>query len=282
MDAMSRTGMDVESTLEAAPASGSAKSLVKGIALVDLVAASATPPRLVDLVERSGLTRPTAIRLLDVLCRADLLRNRTDGTYALGPRVAAWGHAFLGAIDLPGAAEVLLEELVALSGETCYIGVMDRASVLYVAAVHSPHAVRPAARVGSHMPLHSTGIGKVLLSGRTPEERRRLLPEVLEPRTPNTITDWERLDAHLEQVREVGFAIDDIENEEGVRCVAAPIRDHTGAVVAALSVSAPSYRFSHDDVERLSGDVLRITAEISTRLGHVAPTERDGSGNHDD
>jgi DNA-binding IclR family transcriptional regulator len=283
MDSMSRTEMDLESNSEpSSRASGSAKSLVKGIALVDLVAAAESPPRLVDLVGLSGLTRPTAIRLLDVLCRSDLLSVRSDGTYALGPRVAGWGHAFLETLDLPRAAEDLIQELVTISGETCYLGVLDRSSVLYVAAAHSPHAIRPAARVGSRMPLHSTGIGKVLLSALTSGQRRELLPPALERRTPNTITEWEALDAHLDRVREDGFAIDDIENEEGVRCVAAPIHDHTGTVVAALSVSAPAYRFSHEDVERLSHDALRITAQISARLGYVAPTDGGGSGEGDD
>jgi DNA-binding IclR family transcriptional regulator len=271
MDAMSSSRMDPESISSAASASGSAKSLVKGLALVDLVAGAAQPPRLVELVEGTGLPRPTAIRLLDVLCRTEVLRARPDGTYSLGPRVAGWGQAFLDSIDLPDAAEDLVEELVGISGETCYIGVLDHRSVLYIAAVHGPHAIRPAARVGSRMPLHSTGIGKVLLSPRSPEQRRQLLPEVLERRTANTITDLDELDRHLDEVRDAGYAIDEVENEDGVRCVAAPIHDHSGDVVAALSVSAPAYRFSTEDVGRLKHDVLRLTGQISSRLGYLPP-----------
>jgi IclR family acetate operon transcriptional repressor len=247
------------------------------LALIDLVAATGTPLRLVDIVERSGLTRPTAIRLIDALCRAEVLRARPDGTYGLGPRVAGWGQAFLDGIDLPDAARDLIAELVALSGETCYLGVMDQGSVLYIAAEHSPHAIRPAAQVGSRMPLHSTGIGKALLSALTHAERRDLLPPMLERRTPNTITDFDELDLHLDAVAAAGYAIDEVENEDGVRCVAAPIRDHTGAVIAALSVSAPAYRFSTDDVARLAGAVLRITGQISARMGYVATTSGDAS-----
>lgn len=262
---MSKPGMDVASN---STATGSAKSLVKGIALVDLVADSEEPLRLVDLVERSGIPRATAVRLLDVLCRADILRSETDSRYGLGPRVAGWGQAFLERIDLQHHASDLIEELVELSGETCFVGVLDRRTVLYIAAVNSPHAIRPAARVGSRMPLHSTGIGKVLLAEHTPTERADLLDEPLERRTPNTITDRSDLLAHLDLVRERGFAIDEIENEEGVRCVAAPIHDHSGAVAAALSVSAPAYRFTIDDLDRLAPDVLRITDQISRRLGY--------------
>lgn len=256
-------------------ASGSAKSLVKGLALVDAVATSPAPPRLVDLVERTGLPRPTALRLLEVLCRADVLRLEPQGTYALGPRVVGWGQAFLDRIDLQRHASDLIEELVEISGETCFLGVLDQNTVLYIAAVHSPHAIRPAARIGSRMPLHSTGIGKALVAWASPERRAALLAGPLERRTPNTITDLSALDEHLAQVRVRGYAVDEIENEEGVRCVAAPIRDHTGATVAALSVSAPAYRFSEDDLTRLAPDVLRIATGISERLGHTQRKDSD-------
>lgn len=266
---MSNLDLDVPSS---AKASGSAKSLVKGIALVDLVATSESPPRLVELVQRSGLPRPTALRLLDVLCRADVLRLEPPGTYTLGPRVVGWGQSFLDRLDLQRHASDLIEELVAISGETCFLGVLDRDTVLYIAAVHSPHPIRPAAGVGFRMPLHSTGIGKVLLAWAEEGERAALLTEPLERRTPNTITDPATLNEHLEQVRIRGYAVDEVENEDGVRCVAAPIRDHNGATAAALSVSAPAYRFSVDDLFRLVPDVLRIASVISERLGHTAPT----------
>ncbi|MGH3357888.1 MAG: IclR family transcriptional regulator [Nocardioidaceae bacterium] len=271
---MSNVNLDAVSSSKA---SGSAKSLVKGIALVDLVATSDAAPRLVDLVECSGLPRPTALRLLDVLCRADVLRVEAQGTYTLGPRVVGWGQSFLNRVDLQRHASDLVEELVAVSGETCFLGVLDRNTVLYIGAVHSPHAIRPAARVGSRMPLHSTGIGKALLAWSDEAERDSLLPEPLERRTPNTITNRAALSEHLDGVRTRGYAIDEIENEDGVRCVAAPIRDHTGTTVAALSVSAPAYRFSADDLARLAPELVRVTDRISQRLGHVLDPATDGT-----
>lgn len=278
---------DSRSGLDSAKASGSAKSLAKGLTLIELLAEASGPLRMVDLVDRSGIPRPTAIRLIEVLCRAEVVRASPDGTYRLGPRTAAWGHAFLNSIDLPGAAADLIEELVGISGETCYVGVLDERSVLYIAAAHSPHAIRPAARVGSRMPLHCTGIGKVLLSACTDEERTRLLPESLERRTPNTIVERDKLDAHLRSVSEQGYATDEIENEDGVRCVAAPIKDHTGAVVAAISISAPAYRFTHADLERLKHVAVDIARQISSRLGHadqdeLAPASAPEEGETDD
>jgi IclR family acetate operon transcriptional repressor len=271
MDAVSKSELDSASTSTA----GSSKALVKGLMLVDLVADSDRPLRLVDLVEASRLPRPTALRLLDVLCRAEVLRANADGRYTLGPRVAAWGQSFLDRLDLRSQAVDLMEELVEISGETCFLGVVDRRQVLYLAAVNSPQPVRPAARPGFRNPLHCTGIGKVLLSGMSDAEVRELLVGPLERRTENTLTQPDDVLAQIAVVRERGYATDDIENEEGVRCVAAPVRDHTGAVVAGISVSAPAYRFTTGDVHRLAPDVLRVTAELSRRLGAPGAPELD-------
>ncbi|GAB3196186.1 IclR family transcriptional regulator [Geodermatophilus arenarius] len=270
MDPVPKAELDTAST----SAAGSAKALVKGLWLVEHVADSDRPLRLVDLVEASGLPRPTALRLLDVLCRAEVLRVDGQGAYTLGPRVAAWGQSFLDRLDLRSQAAELMEELVEISGETCFLGVLDGRQVLYVAAVNSPKPVRPAARPGSRNPLHCTGIGKVLLAGRDDDQVLALLTDPLERRTENTLTEVAAVLAHVRGIRERGYATDEIENEEGVRCVAAPVRDHTGAVVAGLSVSAPAYRFTSDDVQRLAPDVLRVTTELSRRLG--APLPGDG------
>lgn len=254
--------------LDATSSSGSAKALVKGIALVELVVAATAPMRQSDLVGASGLPRGTAVRLLDVLCEQDILRLNAGGRYELGPRVATWGQAFLRGLDLDRIAFDLLEHLVELSDETCFLGVRDRTSILYLAAVNSPQPVRPAARIGSRNPLHSTGIGKTLLAFGTREVLEQVLAGPLPARTANTITDPEALRADLQRIRDRGFAIDDVENEEGVRCVAAPVRDHLGETVAAISVSAPAYRFSLEDVIELAPSVVATADEISRRLGH--------------
>jgi DNA-binding IclR family transcriptional regulator len=256
--------MDTTSNLTV---SGSAKSLTKGLSLVDIVANSEKPLRLTDLVQSTGLPRPTAVRLLDVLCQADVLQIDPDGVYMLGPRVAGWGQAFLDRLDVRRYAAEFIEQLVEISGETCFLGVLDGNSVLYIAAENSPQAVRPAARVGSRNPLHCTAIGKALMAARSAEERAALLTEPLVRRTPNTIVDRAVLDEQLAIVQERGYSVDEVENEEGVRCVAAPVRDHRGATVAAISVSAPAYRFSTADLTRLAPKVVHAAAELSTRLG---------------
>ncbi|MFD1713360.1 IclR family transcriptional regulator [Amnibacterium flavum] len=262
---MSETNMDLSSI------SGSAKGLVKGIAIVDLLAASPRPLRLTDIAASTGLPHATAVRLIDVLVELDIVRVEARGLYELGPRVAGWGQAFLNTLDISRLAFDIIEDLVDETNETSFLGVLDRNTVLYVAAVSSPQPVRPAARIGSRNPLHCTGIGKTLLAYSSPERRESLLQGDLVRRTENTITDRDALSIELDAIRDRGYAIDEIENEEGVRCVAAPVRDHLGQVVAAISVSAPAYRFTRDHVDRFAPRVVAAAMELSARVGYRGP-----------
>ncbi len=251
-------------------ATGSAKALVKGLALVDLVAGADRPVRVARLVDESGLPRATALRLLDALVEHRVLRLDEAG-YAPGPQLAVWGQRYLDGLDLRDHADDLMRALAEQTRETCYLGVRDGRQVLYVAKADSPQAIRPAARVGSRNPLHSTGLGKALLAFGPADGVEQYAAAPMERKTPNTITDPAALAAELERIRGRGWSIDDIENEDGVRCVAAPVRDHAGKVVAALSVVAPAYRFALEDLSRLAPQVLGATAELSRRLGYAAP-----------
>ncbi len=249
-------------------ASGGAKALVKGIAIVDAIAAAQRPPELADLLDASGLPRATALRLIEVLLDHGLLR-RDDRTYALGPQLAVWGQRYLDALDVRAQAADLMRALAEETRETCYLGVRDGRRVLYVAKADSPQAVRPAAEVGTRNPLHSTGIGKALLAFAPHDEAVAYAHgRPLEGKTPNTIVEPERLLAEMQRTRERGYAIDDVENEDGVRCVAAPVLDHAGQVVAAMSVSAPAYRFALEDLPRIAPGVQAAALELSVRIGY--------------
>jgi DNA-binding IclR family transcriptional regulator len=248
-------------------ASGTAKALVKGLALVDVMSAADGPVRLGELVTASGLPRPTVLRLLEVLLEERVVQA-ADGAYALGPRLAVWGQRYLDGLDVRAHAEAPMRELADATRETCYLGVRDERSVLYIAKADSPQAVRPAARVGTRNPLHSTGIGKTLLAFGAPDEALAYANGPLEAKTPNTIVDADRLSAEIDATRARGYAIDNVENEDGVRCVAAPIRNHAGEVVAALSVSAPAYRFGLEDLPALAPKVLAAALEISSHIGY--------------
>lgn len=269
MDTVSKLGTHRadRTPVGAAEATGSAKALVKGLLLVDVIAEADHPVRLPDLVAASGLPRTTVLRLLETLCDHSVLSVDSDGRYRLGSQLAAWGQRYLDGLDLREAALDVMQDLAAETDETCFLGVREGLEVRYIAKVGGTHAVRLAAQVGGRMPLYSTGIGKSLLAFAEEEVITALLAQPLVARTPNTTTDPARLAGELKRIRDQGFSTDDCENEEGVRCVAVPIRHVSGRVVAALSVSAPAYRFDLDRVVALAPRLQSRAAVISTRLG---------------
>ena len=168
-----------------------------------------------------------------------------------------------------------MAELSQLSNETCHLGVRDGDCVLYIDKVESPHSLRMVSRVGGTNPLHCTGIGKAILAWLPPDELDEYCSRPLERRTANTIVAPEILRAELQRTRDRGYAVDDIENEIGVRCVGAPIFDHDGDLVGAVSLAGPTLRMTWERVEQLTAPVIEAAREISARLGfglrEVAP-----------
>jgi DNA-binding IclR family transcriptional regulator len=126
-------------------------------------------------------------------------------------------------------------------------------------------------RVGHTMPAHSTGVGKAILAFLSVEELEAALPKRLGQRTESTITDKDVLREHLATVRARGYSTDNVENEEGIRCVGAPVFDHTGAVSAAISIAGPANRVTSERFAELGEQAREIALKISARIGHRGP-----------
>jgi IclR family acetate operon transcriptional repressor len=226
-----------------------------------------------------GYSKPTTHRILRTLTRRGFLEVDDErGVYTLGIANLRLGMAFLHQLDLRREALPLLRQLVEKSRETVHLGVLSGADVVYIEKVESPQAVRMFSQVGHTMPAHSTGIGKAILAHLPAEERAAILPERIESRTPATITSRAELENHFAEVRRRGYSTDDVENEDGIRCVGAPVFDHTGSVCAGISIAGPAVRVTPDRFGEL-GPLVRATAdEISTRIGWVTPIESGGTG----
>lgn len=248
-------------------ATGSAKALVKGIAIINLLAAHKDGMRLTDLVSQMDVPRGTVVRLLSVMMDSHLVRHSHDGRYRLGPQCAVWGSNFLSGLELREVAADVMARLSQLSDETCHLGVRDGGSVLYIDKVESPHSLRMVSRVGGCNPLHCTGIGKAMLAYIPQDELNEYCSHPLERRTANTIVAPEILRAELERIRDRGYAVDDVENEIGVRCVGASIFDHSGDVAGAVSLAGPTMRMTWERIEQLTGPIIEAAQEISARLG---------------
>lgn len=246
-------------------------SLRRALAVLELVRDQAGGGRgvaLTRLAEDLNLSKSTVLRLAAPLLEADLLsRDRETGAFRLGPGALALGQAYLSSLELRSVAAEHLRALLKATGETCHLVVYEPPDVVYIDKVENEHSVRMASRIGSRIPAYRTAVGKAMLAWLGPDAVRAVIEAGLPSVTPWTITDPEAFRAELERVRRRGCAIDDRENEPEVRCLAAPIFDHTEAVAGAVSLSALTSRLAPARVREVTPLVIQTAAEISRALG---------------
>lgn len=237
-----------------------------GKALELLTAFSSEVPTwtLAGLSRHLGFPKSTAHSLLKTLQSFDLIRqNQQERTYHLGPRALELGLVFSqGAAPLAQARPVL-RRLAAKSGETAKLGVLAGNQVLVIAAVESAHQLHTRGDVGTRWPLHSTSLGKAILSALPAIEAQALLErQDLNRYTHRTATSWPKLRVDLAAIRHRGYALDLEENEHGVRCVAAAFTDPLRGDVSAISVSGPSLRLAVGDLKNLAIEVIAAARSL--------------------
>jgi IclR family transcriptional regulator, pca regulon regulatory protein len=245
------------------------QSLERGLAVICAFDRDHAELTLSEVAAKTGVTRATARRFL--LTLQSLGYVRTDGRFfSLTPRVLELGYAYLSSLSLPEVAEPHLEALVAEVNESSSVSVLDGDDVVYVARVPVSRIMAVAISVGTRFPAYATSMGRVLLSGLSEAELETYLGKVsLEKLTGRTVTTISALRTEVGRVRGQGYALVDQELEEGLRAVAAPIRDRTGRVVASLNISAHASRTSLEAMRRtflppLLAAAARISADLPT------------------
>ncbi|MCY0864576.1 MAG: IclR family transcriptional regulator [Sulfobacillus sp.] len=224
-----------------------------------------------QLAEAAGMHKSTAYRLLHTLMELGYVEQDGDqGSYRVGIRLVEMGGLATRSWPLHRAAEPVMDRLAEALGEAVNLAVEDGLDMVYVATIDAYNLLRMQLNVGRRAPLHCTAVGKVMLAFR-PELLRRL--QTVHPQlrryTPHTLTDWAALEAELASVREVGFAVDDEEQEVGARCVAAPIVDHRNRIVASIGISAPTARLSRERAVEVGPDIIEAARQVSERLGYL-------------
>jgi IclR family transcriptional regulator, pca regulon regulatory protein len=250
------------------------QSLERGLAVIRAFDADHPELTLSDVARATGLTRAAARRFL--LTLADLGYVHTDGRlFTLSARVLELGYAYLSSLSLPEVAEPHLERLVAEVHESSSVSVLDAGDVVYVARVPVSRIMTVAINVGTRFPAYATSMGRVMLAGMSEAELDRYLEDVQLGRlSPRTVRSVSALRAELGRVRAQGYAIVDQELEEGLRAVAAPIRDRSGRVVAAVNISTHASRTSPEAMRRrLVPPLLATAARIESDL-HIAASHR--------
>jgi DNA-binding IclR family transcriptional regulator len=241
--------------------------------ILEMVGQNSRGTSIRDLSAGLNLPKGTIHRILSSLSYFGYIRqDAATKIYFLGLKLMDLNAQLSNQLDFRKVAEPVLRDLAEKTKQTAHLVVLDRDEVVYVDKIETQQqagGLKMASRVGSRNPIHSSAVGKVLLS-YFPEEawedflQRKGLPR----RTANTITDPDGFRAHLKIVRNQGYAMDDEENEKGIRCLGAPIFDGNGRAVAAISVSGSVFQVTKKAVhDVLKGEVMAAAAEISRRLG---------------
>ena len=243
--------------------------LERTMGLLDALARHPDPVSLKELAQATGLHPSTAHRILNDLVSGRYVDRVDSGMYSLGMRLLELGHLVKGRLNVRDAAVVPMRSLHRQTGQTVNLSIRQGDEIVYIDRAYSERSGMQVVRsIGGRAPLHLTSTGKLFLSAddlrliRAYAQRTGLIGH-----TDNSLTQLERLEEELEQVRETGYARDNEELEMGVRCIGAGIHDDTGKLIAGLSISAPADRMQDDWVEALK----EAASRISDALGFEPP-----------
>jgi DNA-binding IclR family transcriptional regulator len=246
------------------------KSLVKALNILEVLADEEPPYTLTQLSRRLHLHVSTVHRLLANLVRHGFVEeDPVSGGYQLSYRVLRMGLRVLDRLDFRRAAQGLLRELNRRTQETVHLAILQETRAISIEKFDSPQPVGLDARLGGIMPLHCTGTGKTLLAYQGEELLNQIAESPGLPRmTGRTLTTLAQLRRELERIREQGYAVDQEEAVEGLSCVAGPVFNHAGQIVAAFSVAGPAMRMTPARVSEIIPLVRETSRQISYRLGY--------------
>jgi DNA-binding IclR family transcriptional regulator len=223
-----------------------------------------------EIAARMSLPKSSVHRLLATLLAHEFIeRDASTRRYRLGIKVFEVGSLVIHERGLHSAAHPIVEELAVNTGETCHLAVLSGTDAVYVYKIDGPSTIIMSSRVGGRAPSYSTSIGKVLVAWAGEEIFQQVVKGGFHAYTRNTIRKASLLAAELEVVRREGYALDREELQPGLCCIAAPVRDHSGSVVAALGLAGPSNRLTESRLQELAIPVTRAAEAISRNLGYV-------------
>lgn len=220
-----------------------------------------------QLAKKTSLPKPTLLRFLNSLISLGYVYKDNNDLYSLTLKMFSIGSNSLSHMNLIDVAVPFVDELCSYFKETVHMGVLDEDHAIYILKRESSYTIRMYSRVGKRIPLYCTAIGKNLLSDLDKDEINDYINNTqFIPFTKNTLTK-EELSSQLEVIKEQGWGEDDQEHEEGITCIGASIRDFSGKVVAALSVSWPIFRFKEKNKEEVIEKIVSTCDKISAQLG---------------
>jgi IclR family KDG regulon transcriptional repressor len=244
-------------------------SVVRTLTILEELATS-RQINLEQLAKQTRLPKPTLYRFMQTLCELGYVYRDGNDEYSLTLKMFSIASHALEWMDLPAKARPITDKLASDLGETVHVGIQEEDHAIYILKVESKYTIRMYSRVGKTIPLYCTAIGKMLLSYFSPEDFARYAGSIAyTPYTARTITTREKLQKELTQIRAKGISRDREEHEEGITCIAAPIRDYSSRVIAALSVSWPVFRFKPEHLDAYQRAIRDAAESISRLLGYL-------------
>lgn len=247
--------------------------LERALDILEVLGGEGSEWMLAELSKRLGVHKSTLHRLLMVLEeRRFVEKSPKNGKYRLGLKLFELGSKAVAQLDLREQARPCLEHLVFQTGETAHLCVLDEGEVLYLEKVEAPRTMRVPSIVGRRYPAHCGSAGKALLAFLPENELDEIIKRHgLRAFTRNTITTPAQLKEELRLVRERGYAVDNEEFEEGLRCIGAPVRDYSGKVVASISIAGPAFRLTQDKIPVMARSVVEAANQLSAEVGFRGP-----------
>jgi DNA-binding IclR family transcriptional regulator len=246
------------------------QSVEKVLQIIEIMAQARSPMRLADISEKLDLPASTVLRFVNTLMAYGYVNQDPETMkYRLSIKFCQIGDLVNAQFSIRDTVRPYLIDLTEKCQESACLAIEDNMTVIYIDTVDGPdNLLRTTQRIGKAAPLHATGVGKLLLLNYTLDKLDRLIREKgLSALTCKTITTREGLLEELDKIRQQGYSLDDEECEIGAKCIAAPIRDYTGKVVACVSVSGPTSRMNDEKMESVKAVLLSATRRISEKLG---------------
>jgi IclR family KDG regulon transcriptional repressor len=247
-------------------------SVTRAFRILELFLNDQHPLSVPEIVGRLGLPRTTTHELVNTLIHSGYLRRdaKQSNKAFLGPKVLELGNVYAGKLDLIAEGRKIAEEIVAKCDETVQMALLDGTEAVFVAKVECSKMVRLVSGVGSRVPAHCTAVGKMLLSSLPESDINDLYKgqDKLKKMTENSIGSLSQLKHELSVIRKRGLSYDDCESNTDVRCVSAPIYNHSGKMVAAMSISVPISRITLSKQDELAVLIRKGAEEVSRNLGY--------------
>lgn len=244
-------------------------SIDKTLSILEAISQNAKGLSLAEVVKSVGIPKTTAFRILEILSAREYVSwNKDNEKYAIGIKALEIGISGLIGQDIVDVSIPYLQELSATVGETSFLAVYNNGDVVYLYKAEGTSSIQTTARLGSRRPAYSTALGKVILANLAIEETDRIFEKKLAKFTEKTVTDRLKLYEEFAHVRSDGYAVDDEGVEYGLYCLAVPVYNFTGAVIAAISVSGPIKRITENRATIID-ELKAVGATISRRLGYV-------------